>query len=93
MRPLSLALALSLFGCSSILGLDDFKDSPATGGSAGGGGTGGSGGDSGGFEEGGDDAVAMAGMFGEAPAFGREEDGTVGLGGDEAVALEAAHGL
>ncbi len=48
MRPLSLALALSLFGCSSILGLDDFKDSPATGGSAGGGGTGGSGGTTGG---------------------------------------------
>jgi len=50
-------------------------------------------GNSDGLEERGDDAVPVAGMLGQSPAVGGEEDRTVRLGGDEAVPLKAAHRL
>lgn len=50
------------------------------------------GGDAEGLEEAEDDLVAAAGLGSEGAAAGREEDGAVGAGGDEALALEACDG-
>lgn len=64
MKRALLLAALPLFGCSSLLGLDDFSDAPGSGGAAGGGSGGAAGGGSGGTSGAGGAPVGGAGGTG-----------------------------